>query len=199
MGDEESPAIHILRDRVVYENDYGELYDDDVEFRPQGIRGRYVRWEWRAPYSVAVLPFADPQTALLIRNFRHSARREVLEAVKGFGDEARDPAEVAVAELREELGFSTHKLTFLGVTVTDPGFAAHPMHCFVASGKVDAPRRPEHTETIGGVAEFPLARTPAALATGEIQDSVTLLLLWQAWHACGRGGGDAARQPAVHH
>jgi ADP-ribose pyrophosphatase len=183
MGDEEPPAIHILRDRVVYENDYGNLYDDEVEFRPQGTLGRYVRWKWRAPYSVAILPFVDPQTALLIRNFRHSARREVLEAVKGFGDEARDPAEVAIAELREELGFSTVNLHFLGVTNTDPGFACHPMHCFVATGRIDAPRSPEHTESIGGVAEFPLKGTPKALAAGEIQDSVTLLLLWQAWHA----------------
>jgi 8-oxo-dGTP pyrophosphatase MutT (NUDIX family) len=197
MSDRESPSIHILRDRAVYANRYGDLYDDDVEFRPLGARGRYVRWQWRAPYSVAVLPFSDPQTALLIRNFRHSARREVLEAIKGFGDKARDPAEVAVAELHEELGFSTLSLSFLGITIADPSFAYHPMHCFTATGQIDGPRRPEHSEAIGGAELFPLARTPEALASGEVQDSVTLLLLWQAWRVTQRGCGDAAQQPDV--
>src|SRR6516165_5089922 len=165
MSDQETPSIRIVCDRMVYANQYGNLYDDEVEFRPLGARGRYVRWQWHAPYSVAVLPLADPQTALLVRNFRHSARREVLEAVKGFGDEARDPAEVAVAELREELGFNAVSLSFLGVTIADPGFAYHPMHCFAATGSIDSPRSPEHSEAIGGAERFPLTRTPAALAS----------------------------------
>src|SRR5260370_32263493 len=140
MSDGETPSIRILRDRMVYANRYGDLYDDEVEFRPLGVRGRYVRWEWHAPYSVAVLPLSDPQTALLVRNFRHSARREVLEAIKGFGEETRDPAEVAVAELHEGLGFSTLSLSFLGITIADPSCACHPMHCFTATRQIDGPR-----------------------------------------------------------
>lgn len=93
MTDEELPSIRIVRDRLVYANRYGEPYDDDVEFRPGGVRGRYVRWQWSSMYSVAVLALADPSTALLVRNFRHSARREVVEAVKGFGDDSLSPVE----------------------------------------------------------------------------------------------------------
>jgi ADP-ribose pyrophosphatase len=197
MSNQEAPSIRIVRDRMVYANQYGDLYDDEVEFTPLGVRGRYVRWQWRAPYSVAVLPLSDPQTALLVRNFRHSARREVLETIKGFGDGARDPAEVAVAELREELGFSTVSLSFLGVTIADPGFAFHPMHCFTATGQIDGPRSPEHSEAIGAAERFPLARTPEALTSGEVQDSVTLLLLWQAWQAERGGRVDATRQSVV--
>jgi len=196
MSDDEAPHIRILRERVVYANRYGDLYDDEVEFFPAGVRGRYVRWKWRAPYSVAVLPLSDPQTALLVRNFRHSARREVLEAVKGFGDEGRDPAEVAAVELREELGFSADSLSFVGVTVADPSFADHQLHCFLASGRIDGPRRPEQSEAVRGVQRFPLSRTPEALAAGEVQDSVTLLLLWQAYDV-GRGGRSDASQSAV--
>lgn len=191
MTDEESPCIRIVRDRVVYTNQYGALYDDDVEFLPLGAQGRYVRWKWSAPYSVAVLPLQDIQTALLVRNFRHSARRQVLEAVKGFGDAAKDAAEVAAAELREELGFTSLSLSFLGTTIADPSFACHPMHCYIATGQIDAPMKPERSEAIGGIEKFPLARTPEALGSGEIQDSVTLLLLWQAWHIAQRGLGDA--------
>jgi len=199
MSDEERPCIRILRDRVVYANRYGDLYDDEVEFRPLGARGRYVRWQWRAPYSVAVLALANPQTALLVRNFRHSARREVLEAVKGFGGQDRDAAEVVVAELQEELGFRTSSISFLGVTTADPSFADHPMHCFIATGQIDGPGTPEHSEAIGGAQEFALARTPEALASGEVRDAVTLLLLWQAWQRLGGNSRDASQQATVRH
>jgi 8-oxo-dGTP pyrophosphatase MutT (NUDIX family) len=191
MTDEVVPRIHILSERIVYANQYGDLYDDDVEFSPLGVRGRYIRWMWRAPYSVAVLALSDPHTALLIRNFRHSARREVLETVKGFGQKGTAPADAAVAELREEMGFAVTSLTFAGVTVTDPGFADHPMHCFLATGHIDGTRRPEQSEAIQGVMSFPLARTPGALASGEVQDAVTLLLLWHAYELARRGGDDA--------
>jgi 8-oxo-dGTP pyrophosphatase MutT (NUDIX family) len=181
MTSEEQPYIRIVRDRLVYANRYGDLYDDDVEFRPGGVRGRYVRWQWRSVYSVAVLPLVDPATALLVRNFRHSARREVVEAVKGFGDDGRSPVEVAHHELREELGFTAAGLTFLGKAGADPGFADHPVHCFLATGKVDRLPHPEDSEAIRGVTRFPVMQTPEALASGSVQDSITLLLLWQAY------------------
>jgi ADP-ribose pyrophosphatase len=182
MGDGESPSIRIVRDRVVYANGYGDLHDDDVEFRPAGALGRYVRWRWRAPYSIAVLALTEPGTALLVRNFRHSARREVLEVVKGFGDDIRSPDDVAHAELREELGFTAEKLTFLGTTFADPAFAHHPMRCYLAAGHIHGPGAPENSEAIRGIKRFPLTDTPNALRSGDVQDSVTLLLLWQAFH-----------------
>ena len=178
---EEIASIRIVRPRMVYGNQFGTLYDDDVEFCPAGVAGRYVRWQWRAPYSVAVLAMGDPSSALLIRNFRHSARREVLEVVKGFGDAERSPAEVARAELSEELGFTAHELKFLGVTVADAAFAYQPMHCFLAEGIRDQVPRPEESEAISGARAFDLAETPEALGHGTVEDAVTLSLLWHAY------------------
>jgi 8-oxo-dGTP pyrophosphatase MutT (NUDIX family) len=193
MSEEEAPNIRIVRDRLVYANSYGDLHDDDVEFLPGGIPGRYLRWRWRARYSVAVLALEDPGTALLVRNFRHSARRDVLEAVKGFGDDTRAPGDVARDELHQELGFHASSLTFLGISVADPGFAYHPMHCFLAAGGIDRQRRPEDSEAIGETVRFAVSRTPEALTSGEVLDAVTLLLLWQAREVArgGTGGGES--------
>ena len=167
---------------MVYANRFGELYDDDVEFRPSAEQGRYLRWHWRAKYSVAVLALAQPDTALLLRSFRHSARCAVLEVVKGFGDDARDPADVAHAELSEELGFIASKLEPIGTVFTDSAFAHHPMKCFLAEGEISHAAMPESSEAIVGTEKFPLSRTPDALASGEVQDSATLALLWQAFY-----------------
>jgi ADP-ribose pyrophosphatase len=182
MDDSDVPAIRIIRDRIVYANGYGDLHDDDVEFRPGGGRGRYVRWRWRAPYSISVLALPEPGIALLVRSFRHSARREALEAVKGFGDNARSPDDVARSELREELGFTADTLAFQGITFSDSAFAHHPMHCYLATGHIHGPGEPEYSEVINGWERFPLKRIPDALRCGEVQDSVTLMLLWQAFH-----------------
>jgi 8-oxo-dGTP pyrophosphatase MutT (NUDIX family) len=180
--DGDVPNIRLIRDRVVYANRFGQLYDDDVEFHPSAQRGRYLRWRWRAEYSVAVLALAQPDTALLVRNFRHSARRTVLEAVKGFGDDARDAAEVARAELSEEIGFIATNLEYIGTIFTDSSFAHHPMKCFIAEGEIGRTAMPESSEAIVGPERFSLSRTPDALASGEVQDSVTLALLWQAFN-----------------
>jgi len=181
MCHREPPAIEIVQDRLIYKNQYGSLYDDNVRFMPSGARGTYVRWNWSASYSVAVLAMPTPDTALLVRSFRHAARREVLEAVKGFGHDSIDPADAARRELSEELGFMADDFEFLGIALTDPAFAYHPMHCFLASGRLIEAPAPELSEAISGPEYFRLRDLPSALATGNLQDAVTLMLLWQAF------------------
>lgn len=189
MDANDEASISIVRERMVYSNQYGSLYDDDVQFEPAGNRGRYVRWCWRPSYSVAAIALPKQDTSLLVWNFRHSARRVILEAVKGFGDEARSPADVARAELREELGFITDSLVYLGTTFADAAFAYQPMYCYLASGYLGCQPEQESSEAINGYEEFDLRRVPEALSSGELSDSVTLLMLWQAFYRWERRNG----------
>jgi ADP-ribose pyrophosphatase len=182
MDEDNVPSIRIVQERMVYSNQYGSLYDDDVRFEPAGNEGRYVRWSWRSSYSVAVLALPKRDTSLLIWNFRHSARRMMLEVVKGFGDTDRSPADVARAELREELGFIPDRLVYLGKTCADAAFAYLPMYCYLASGYLNGQADHEPSEVISGHEEFDLRQVPTLLETGRIHDSVTLLMLWQAFH-----------------
>lgn len=182
-GDEIVEPIQILRELKKYENAYGALFDDDVRFTRSGADGHYLRWQWAAPYSVAVLA-VEGSDALLIRSFRHSARRETVELVKGFGAAGRDPETVALTELEEELGFVADNIAPVGVVVTDPGFAWHPLHCFVACGRIATTPRVEHSEAIVGVERVPLP-LPADAALDVTSDLVTLFLLMQV---SSRGG-----------
>src|SRR5436190_22243025 len=117
--------IRILQEHRVYENAYGELFDDEVEFTSSATVGTYVRWQWKAPYSVAVLAVVGRKYVHLVNSFRHSARRNVFETVKGFGRTDVEPAQQAREELEEELGFVTNELEYLGEAVTDPAFSFH--------------------------------------------------------------------------
>ena len=178
----DEPSIEITRERLVYSNAYGQLFDDDVRFSPSGDEGRYLRWMWRAPYSVAVLPIVDGHYACLIRNFRHSARREVLEAPKGFGAVDRAPSSVACDELLEEAGLIPGELEPLGPLTVDPAFSYYPLHLFIAHQcRVGTPH-PEASETILGTSLVNLADVPDLLRSQRVTDAATLVLLWHAYH-----------------
>jgi ADP-ribose pyrophosphatase YjhB (NUDIX family) len=166
--------IRILKENLVYQNGYGSLYDDDVKFYPYGNIGKYVRWKWTAPYSVAVLAIQNNK-AVLIESFRHSAHRVVLETVKGFGEIGVDPIEIASKELAEEAQLKG-SLVKLGVTYTDPAFSYHPMFLFLAMDCEPIPGTAEETEVITRVQSISLSSDISELAQ-KTNDAVTLLLL----------------------
>jgi 8-oxo-dGTP pyrophosphatase MutT (NUDIX family) len=175
--------IEITCERPVYENGYGVLYDDEVLFQPQGKAGTYVRWKWKIPYSVAILPFISADEVLLIESFRHSARKPVIEVPKGFGVIDKDPVESASEELRQEVGLSCKQLEYAGKTAVDLAFMYHPIYLFFARDCTPAPgdNRPEASEVIIRKAPVRLAEIPTLLADDSIEDTVTQLMLLQAY------------------
>lgn len=175
-------SICIKKENLIYENPYGQLYDDDVIFLPQSASGKYVRWCWKAPYSVAVLPMLDVDQALLIKSFRHSARKAVLEVPKGFGAIGEEPISVAKKELEQETGLRSEKIDQLGTVVTDPSFAYHPMHLFIAYDCASSKSQHESSEVIIETIRINIKDVPRLFRNKVIEDAVTLLLLWLANH-----------------
>jgi 8-oxo-dGTP pyrophosphatase MutT (NUDIX family) len=167
---EVSGSIRIDEEKEVYRNAWGALFDDYVTFLPGGARGRYVRWRWEAPYSVAVLAIENGK-GLLVHNFRHSARRVVREVPKGFAQPGLTPEETARAELSEEAGLSGGTLVHVGTVTIDPAFADHPMHLFTASDCTAGDSHPEESESIVGRSWVDLKGPPPT------DDVVSLLIL----------------------
>lgn len=168
-------SIEIRRQRAVYENTYGTLFDDDVRFNPSGANGRYVRWAWKSPYSVAVLAEFQGSFAV-IRTFRHSARQEVYEVPKGFGSRDLSPLQVARMELAEETGLRSLDIRHLGTVQADMAFAAHPMHLFIAHRCISGLSRPEASEVIASVTFVPCADLPSFLRENTPTDAISLLM-----------------------
>lgn len=174
-----TPEIRIVQERLVYDCRYGRLYDDHVEFLPQGAVGTYLRWEWEAPYSVAVLPILDTGEIILVESFRHSARRTVIEVPKGFGRIGTAPVEIAHEELAEEVGLQSSDIRAAGKVFTDPAFAYAPFHLFVAEACSVTQARPEASEVIVRPMKYAMSEIPGLLASGTVDDAVTVLLLQQ--------------------
>jgi len=169
--------IKILSDRVVYSNAYGALYDDDVRF-PSGKVGRYIRFVWSAPYSVAVLPILTDGRIVLQKCYRHALREWSIEVVKGFGHEGWEPEETAAQELAEEMGLYSESIERITTVVTDPGFVAHPTVLLVAPDCVSTGNRHlEDTESILSLAPLDLDAVNELVVGGSVVDAVSLVLI----------------------
>lgn len=104
--------IERLAERLVYENAFVRVWDDDVRF-PNGETGRYFRTRWTAPWGVAVAA-TDGEAVLLVETHRYGEPRAAWELPKGFGAHGSTPEADARRELLEETGLAAETLEPLG-------------------------------------------------------------------------------------
>lgn len=87
-----------------------------------------------APDWVNVVPVTASGDVVLVRQYRHGARRVTLEIPGGMVDPGETPAEAAARELREETGYGGGTLTFLGVVDPNPALFANRCRTYLAEG-----------------------------------------------------------------
>ena len=104
--------IKRLKENVVYKNKFATMYDDDVLF-PSGSKGKYVRFEWNIPYGVALVVSNEKEQILLINQYSYRRSRWGWSVPAGMGIEGIEPERQAIAELKEETGYSLDSLDFL--------------------------------------------------------------------------------------
>ena len=106
MSEKRKPALdgtawRTLSTRRVYQNKWISLREDQVQL-PNGRRTLYGVVE--CGECVGVLPFLDPSTVLLIRQYRYVARRVTWEMPTGGVHPGESVEEAAQRELGEEVG-----------------------------------------------------------------------------------------------
>lgn len=169
---------------------WGRLTRTSFDYlRRDGAWRRLVRESYGRGDGATVLP-CDPQRrmVILIRQFRLPARRDgadgfLWEAPAGLLDDA-EPAARARSEAEEETGFRLHDLEKVCEAYSSPGSFLEKMHYFVGRYGPDDRIGPggglaEEGEDIE-VAELPFARAYAMIASGDIQDAKTIILLQHA-------------------
>jgi ADP-ribose pyrophosphatase len=123
------------------------------------------------PGSVAILAVDADDRAVLVRQLREPARKELLELPAGGLEPGEEPLASARRELREESGLHGGDWHEAAAFWTTPGFCNEHMHLFFATGVAEGEAEADDDESIE-IVRVPVAELADML--GEIEDAKTL-------------------------
>ena len=140
--------------------------------------GRIVRREVIVhPGAVVLLPILEDDRFVLVRVFRHTLDRELLELPAGTLDQpGESPQAAAERELEEETGYRAGQIAPLCEFYPSPGVMTELIRAYVATDLRKTAQRLEETEQIRVELMQP-ADALAAIDRGEIMDAKTIITL----------------------
>ncbi|MGA2521498.1 MAG: NUDIX hydrolase [Acidimicrobiales bacterium] len=142
----------------------------------------------RHPGAVAVVPVTDHGTALLLRQYRGSIDRVLLEIPAGTRDvPGEEPEETARRELEEEAGVRARTMQLLATVYNTPGFCDEETRIYMAGGLEPGQVARHGEEEIAiEMLEVALDDVDDMVRSGALVDAQTVLglvLARQAWRA----------------
>ncbi|HEY2565496.1 MAG TPA: NUDIX hydrolase [Acidimicrobiales bacterium] len=131
----------------------------------------------RHPGAVAVVPFTDAASVLLVHQFRPAVNRWLFEVPAGTRDVEGEPLETTgQRELAEELGRAAGRLELLTHCLNTPGFCDEVTTVFMATDLHPVPtNRQGLEERFMTIEEMSLSRFDDLVDDGTIVDAVTIL------------------------
>ncbi|QEG38987.1 NUDIX hydrolase [Roseimaritima ulvae] len=167
MSDQPSPTP----EKVLFSGQRFRIHQVSSEL-PDGTR--IEKQIIRHPGAVVILPLLDPDHVLMIRNYRYSVARTLLELPAGTREPDETPAETATRELNEETGYIAGNLQFIQSFYAAPGCGDEQMFLFVAT---DLQRSSPNRETGEQIENevLPWTEVEAQLDQGAIQDAKSLI------------------------
>jgi 8-oxo-dGTP pyrophosphatase MutT (NUDIX family) len=158
-------------ERLVYDNRFVTVYDDDVTMA-DGSDGTYLRIvESDGRAGVAILPLATSKVAL-VRTFRYPLGEWEWGIPRGFGD-WDDPEISARAELAEELGSGPDDIRDLGELTPNSGLLSSRVRLFLARYSTEVVQ-PADTGEVSGVRWVTMPELCDEIRCGGLVDSFTL-------------------------
>jgi len=136
------------------------------------------------PGSVVILASPQPNRLVLVRQYRHPAKRYLWELPAGTREPGEDPAAGALRELEEETGYRAGRISLVGSLLMTPGFCDELMHFFYAEELQAGPQSLDEDERIE-VTTVTRETAWRLVAAGEIADTKTVLAL--LWMPSGQG------------
>jgi ADP-ribose pyrophosphatase len=157
--------------RQIYRNQWISLREDLVEL-PDGrttIYGVVTCSE-----CVGILPFLDPNTVLMIKQYRYVAKRVTWEMPTGGMHAGESRQDASQRELAEEIGYRAGKLTWLSTMHTSKSVVDETAHLFLGEDLFRVELPPDDTEFIE-VRPFPFNEVLQMVMRSEITDSMTVI------------------------
>jgi ADP-ribose diphosphatase len=128
---------------------------------------------------VQIIPLTAERQVVMVRQYRHGARRLTLEIPGGLLDPGEDPATAAARECLEETGYAARTVEPMGAMNPNPALFSNQLHSFCAYGveRVGVPQTTPTEQT--EVVLVPLDEVAAMLRENRIDHSLVAATLWR--------------------
>lgn len=154
-----------------------------VDFHIDQIRlpnGRKAIREYLShPGAVAALPFIDPETIVMVRQFRYPINKVTYEIPAGKLSKGEKPLNCLKRELAEETGYSARRIKHLVSYWPTPAFSNEIIHIYTASQLTQGKPHPDEDEFIS-TKHVKISQALKWIRDGQIKDSKTMIALF-AW------------------
>ena len=173
------PTEKLISSKQIYLGTTISLSEDIVEL-PDGQKT--IREVVKHSDVVAMVAIDHQDNVLLVRQFRYSAGKSLLEIPAGGIEPGEQPLNAVRRELQEEIGYLPRKIVSLGGFYAVPGYSTQYYHCYLTTDLVQSQLTAENTESIETV-KIPLKQLEHRISSGEIGDakSTAALLLFLLW------------------
>jgi ADP-ribose pyrophosphatase len=124
--------------------------------------------------AITIVPVDEAGNIWFVRQYRHPARRLLLELPAGTLEDNEAPEKAALREIREEIGMAASEIRQLGEFFLAPGYSTEYMYLYLATGLHPAPLAQDDDEWLV-VEKIPADQAFQLIKQGQIQDAKSIL------------------------
>ena len=163
----------LLESEIVFK---GAVFDVERDRLREENGIEIVREVVRHPGGAGALPLFDDGRVALVKQYRHPARRELLEIPAGKIEDCETPEMCAAREVEQEIGFRAGRIEKLAEFYSTPGFCEEKLHVYLATDLTPSSQALDHDEWVE-VVYLPFAEAAQMAERGGIEDSKTIIAL----------------------
>ncbi len=124
--------------------------------------------------SAVIVPVFADKTVALVKQYRHSAQKYLLEIPAGSLDKGENPETGARRELEEEIGVTAGKIEKLSEFYVSPGFLSEKMFVFLATDLTATKQNLEADELIE-IERLSFKKAFEMIRKNEFEDAKTIV------------------------
>lgn len=160
----------IISTETIYE---GRVFDVRIARICEG-ENEYSREIVAHHGSAVIVPVFADNTVALVRQYRHAAKKYLLEIPAGTLEENESPEEGAKREVEEEIGAAAGKVEKLTEFFVSPGFLTEKMYVFLATDLRETEQNLDKDEFLS-IEKFTFPQIFELIKNGEIEDAKTMV------------------------
>lgn len=165
-----------MKSERIYEGKILNLRIDTVELPDKKYSKREIV---EHPGAVAIAALTDDDCLILVKQYRKSVEKPLLEIPAGKIEINEEPKETGLRELIEETGYKANNMEYLFEFYTSPGFSNEKVYLFLATDLEEGESHPEDDENIE-IKKIKVKELMDMVIRGEINDSKTIIAIFYA-------------------